>query len=355
MAEPTTTIREMGQTLDLGTVQGELVKAAPLELYHAMSDVDDALIRDDVLHGQMSNAFVYSFEVAGKRVTGISVVGARHLARHYGKLKHKFVASVEKTGRRLLFRSYDPPGVQLQVLDGLEDEPDFYECLVEVVDVHSGNSIQTRSREDRHGTRQDGSLFDRPNFTKICDSKAYRNAVLALCPQDVQEVFKQECLKAGKVMDLSANAIEKRRAGVLSFATKAGLAVDRRVIENATWAQLDGLSSAARDGSVTDFERALDSLGGVKADAKIIEHKAEEEKKPAATTNKKRGRPRKADADKKPAAKATAETEKKEEPKPAEPEDKEGDAETDDGLAVQEEEAVEVIDRGDFDAELMGG
>ena len=39
-----------------------------------MQERDNALIRDELLHGAASDAFVYSFDIKGKNVTGVSVV-----------------------------------------------------------------------------------------------------------------------------------------------------------------------------------------------------------------------------------------------------------------------------------------
>ena len=49
------------------------------DAWHVMQERDNALIRDELMHGAASKAFVYSFDIKGKNVTGISVVGAREL------------------------------------------------------------------------------------------------------------------------------------------------------------------------------------------------------------------------------------------------------------------------------------
>src|SRR5262245_21324960 len=100
------------------------------DVYHIMESMDDALIAEEVLHGAVSGAFVYSMPISGQEVSGISVVGAAHLARHYGGLKHRMVASVEKRGELFRFTSYPseghPMAVTCSFLPELKDDPDFY-------------------------------------------------------------------------------------------------------------------------------------------------------------------------------------------------------------------------------------
>src|ERR1700748_2794345 len=118
------------------------------DVWHVMDERDNALIAEEILHGAGSSKFVYSFEIVrGKPpVAGTSVVGARHLAAHYGGLKHRMVASAQKTGSLFTFTSYPAPGmpmtVSCSVIHELEDEDDFYSAVCEMSDVKNGNSIQ---------------------------------------------------------------------------------------------------------------------------------------------------------------------------------------------------------------------
>ena len=78
-----------------------------VEAWYVMDQRDNALIADEVLHGPGSTSFVYRFDITpGKEVTGISVIGARHLANHYQGLKHRIVASEEKRGATIEFKAY---------------------------------------------------------------------------------------------------------------------------------------------------------------------------------------------------------------------------------------------------------
>ena len=122
-----------------------------VDAWHVMEERDNALIADEVLHGPGSSKFVYSFDIAGQRdpVTGISVIGARHLAAHYKGLKHRLVAAMQKTGSLFVFTSYpsadQPMAVTASIVPELAEEDDFYAAVVEVTDIKTGNTLQVRA------------------------------------------------------------------------------------------------------------------------------------------------------------------------------------------------------------------
>jgi hypothetical protein len=233
------------------------------DVFHVIDQRDNQLVADEVLHGALSGKFVYSFEVQGKQVTGVSVVGARHLAYHYGGLKHRIVATVEKKGALHIFTSYPndttPMSVHASFLHEVADEPDYYKAVVEVQDVKKGNTVQVECAETRFERRRDGTQYERPNFQKIAQSKGYRNAVLDLVPQDVVERFKRQCLAEGKSADITESVIDQKRAALLRFATSKGIGIDRQTINALTFDQISGLGDAARIGEA-DFRVALDAL-----------------------------------------------------------------------------------------------
>lgn len=240
------------------------------EAFHVMSERDNALIADEVLNGSGSSKFVYQFPIAGTQVTGISVVGARHLAAEYGGLKHRMIASTRKVGALFTFTSYPAEGSAMQVscsvIPDLASEDDFYSALVEVVDVKKGNSIQMESSETREEKRRDGSRYERPHYQKIAQAKAYRNAILALIPQDVQIEWKEKMLRLGKGDIITKSVIDEKRAGVLQFAAAKGVPVDRRALEALTIDQIAGLAEAARTKDAAQFTNAAAALGLVQVE-----------------------------------------------------------------------------------------
>ena len=236
-----------------------------LEAFHAMDRRDNTHVEQELMHGAGSKAFVYDFKIQGKMVVGVSVIGARHLAATYGGIKHQLIGSMQKTGSLFTFTSYPQPGIPMDmkcaVLPELSQEPDFYAAVVEVTDVKQGNTIQVERRELRFEKRQDGTLYERPMYATIAQSKAYRNAVLALVPQDVLLNFKVKMLSIGNSEGVTEDAIADKRAAILRFAAGQKIPVDRRAIEALTFDQIAGLSDAAKADKVDGFRAAAEALG----------------------------------------------------------------------------------------------
>lgn len=235
------------------------------EAWHVINDRDNALIADEVLNGSGSSKFVYQFNLAGTNVTGISVVGARHLASSYGGIRHRLIASTLKRGSLFTFTSYPSDGspmrVSAQVIPELADEDDFYSALIEITDVKKGNAIQVEHSETRQEKRRDGSRYDRPHYQKIAQAKAYRNGVLSVIPQDVQLEWKEQMLRLGKSDIVTKSVIAEKRAGVLQFAAAKGIAVNRHAVEDLTMDQIAGLAEAARTKDAAQFTNAAVALG----------------------------------------------------------------------------------------------
>lgn len=234
-----------------------------VEAYHAMEQRDIALVADELEHGATSSIFVYSFPMDGKTITGVSVIGARHLVAFHGGIKHRIVGSLDKRGSRCTMMTYphaDTP-MAVQILDRPEWEnmDDWYRVIVEMVDTKTGNSIQVTHEESAWDYPKNKPKFKRPHYTKICESKAYRNAALAIIPQDVVQKFKERAVENKNNRDLTADIIQDRRDGLLTHAVTKGIAVDRQAINRLSNAQLDGLMSAAQT-SQESFQRSLEAL-----------------------------------------------------------------------------------------------
>lgn len=234
------------------------VGAFNADAYHAMQARDDQLIRDGVLHGYTGKEYVYNFKINGAEVTGVSVVGARELAAHYGGIKSRIVASVDKTGSLFVFKSFEPLAIQAQIIPQLADDPDFYEVVMEITDIKTGNSLQVRKKETKTEKRRDGSSYDRPHYDVIAESKAYRNGVLSIIPQNVIYAFEQRALQAGNKSQ--EKTIDQLRAGILGFAAKNALALDRQAINDLLYAEISGLGTAANQG-IGAFKESVAALG----------------------------------------------------------------------------------------------
>jgi hypothetical protein len=221
-----------------------------LDAWHVMERRDNQLIEQEILHGAGSSAFVYNFEIQGTPVTGVSVIGARHLAAHYGGLHHRLVAATQKTGALFTFTSYPaenmPMSVSCSVVHELEDEEDFYSAVCEMTDIKQGNRIQIERRELRYEQRRGGGWFERPHFATIAQSKAYRNAVLSLAPQDLVIRWKLEMLKLQKGEVITSDVFDEKRNQVIAFAARHAIAVDRQAVFDLTFEQISALGDAAR-------------------------------------------------------------------------------------------------------------
>jgi hypothetical protein len=254
-----------------------------VDAWHVMERRDDALIADEILHGPGSSTFVYSFPINGVDVAGISVIGARHLANHYKGLKHRLVAAQQKTGSLFVFTSYPaenmPMSVSANVVHELAEEEDFYSAVVEMTDLKTGNTIQIERREPRYEERRGGGWFERPHYATIAQSKAYRNAVLALIPQDVAIRWKLDMLRLKKEEVITESVIDQKRANVLQFAAQKAIALDRVAIDRLTLDQIAGLGDAAREGRLPAFVEAAKALG-----LEIAQGQAAEAPKPTASS-----------------------------------------------------------------------
>jgi hypothetical protein len=235
-----------------------------IDFWHVINERDNALIEDEILHGAMSSTFVYRFEIQKQPIIGVSVIGARHLAALHGGLEHRLVSSTRKSGRIFQFTSYPTATVPMQVTAAivaeLEEEDDYYSAVVEVKDIKTGNSIQMERQESRWEERRAGGWFERPHYATIAQSKAYRNAILALVPQDLVIRFREECLKLKKEEIVTDSVIDQKRQNVWRFAAQRALTLDRRAIEALTFDQIAGLGDAAREG-LPAFAQAAKALG----------------------------------------------------------------------------------------------
>lgn len=240
------------------------------DAYHVMQQRDEALIRDQVIHGYANKDFVYRFSIGGKTVTGISVVGAREIASKYGGIKARIVATIEKRGPLFIFCTFSPPTIDTRHIYDLAEQEDFYECVMEVQDLKSGNSIEVRKKEFRREKTGQGKMFERPHYSSIAESKAYRNGVLSILPQNVISEFEERCLKAGNVSN--EKTLDQLRDGALSFASKNGIAVDRVAFSALTYAELYGLGSSAAGGA-KQFSETCQSLGLLREVVKDNEEK----------------------------------------------------------------------------------
>ena len=160
-----------------------------------------------------------------------------------------------------MFKSFEPLNVQANIIPQLVDEDDFYEVVIEITDIKTGNSIQVRKKETKTEKRQNGSSYARPHYDVIAESKAYRNGVLSIIPQSVIKEFEARALRSGN--SSGEKTIDQLREGAIAFGVKNGISIDRQELGSLTYAEIYGLGSAAGNGARA-FREAAESLGIVR-------------------------------------------------------------------------------------------
>lgn len=236
-----------------------------VDAWHAMNERDNQLIRDEVVNGYTAKQYVYSFPMKNgnstSTVSGVSVIGARELAAHYGGIKSKIIAVTDKTGSLFMFKTFEPMDIRVQVIPQLESEPDFYEVVLEVTDIKTGNSQQHRKKETKTAYDKTGKPYTRQHYDVIAESKAFRNGVLSILPQNAIDEFKQRALNAGNGSEIKT--IEDYRKGIVATAAKNAIAIDRKSVESLTYAEISGLGQALK-GDIETFKQAAEALGILK-------------------------------------------------------------------------------------------
>jgi|GEM_PF-2312308 len=234
------------------------VRTFDADAYHVMQERDAQLIRDNLLHGAANREFVYQFSIGDTKVAGISVIGARQLASEYKGIKQRIVASTEKRGSLFVFRTFEPLDIKTVELPALAEDVDFYEVVMEIQDVKTGNSVQVRKSEPRMERKRNGELYLRPHYDVIAESKAFRNGVLSVLPQSVIIEFEQRCLATGKGSE--ELTMDQLRERIVAYCTKKAVVLIRGTLAELNYGELTGLATAART-SLETFREAAQGLG----------------------------------------------------------------------------------------------
>jgi hypothetical protein len=76
----------------------------------------------------------------------------------------------------------------------------------------------------------------------------------------VKETFEKRCLASGEAIDIGADVFTQKYEGIVRFAAKHAIAIDRQAIGNLSLEQITGLGDAAREG-LDAFRASLSALG----------------------------------------------------------------------------------------------
>lgn len=267
-AYATGTVKDRHDNLLQRVIDNTVQSGFDVDAWHVMDQRDTRLIQDEIMGGARSSKFIYDFKIQSTTVRGISAVGARELATHYGKIKHRLVSSTRKIGKLFVFTTYAAPGIQpsmqTSVLPELEKEPDGYEAVCEVQDINSGNSMMAAKFESQFewvGGKDNaqGRWREKSHFATIAQSKAQRNGILMVIPQAIQLEW-MESMK-GMTDTITGSLLAEKRDGVLRYGAAQGMAISREVLDTLLLDQIAGLSEAARTKNMGDFLASCIALG----------------------------------------------------------------------------------------------
>jgi len=125
------------------------------EDYDLLDQRDEEQILAEI-KGNIITEMFYSFNIEGRKVTGVSWVGTKEIARQYGNINMDFIKC--------------------------EETPDSYIAIVKATDTKRGTSLLGTAMQSKNMTTRNGEVADRFAYTKAV-SKAQRNAIRAIIPE----------------------------------------------------------------------------------------------------------------------------------------------------------------------------
>jgi len=125
------------------------------EDYDLLDKRDEEQILAEI-KGNIITEMFYSFTIEKRKVTGVSWVGTKEIARQYGNVNMDFIKC--------------------------EETPDSYIAIVKATDTKRGTSLLGTAMQAKMMHTRNGEVADRFAFTKAV-SKAQRNAIRAIIPE----------------------------------------------------------------------------------------------------------------------------------------------------------------------------
>ena len=125
------------------------------EDYDLLDKRDEEQILAEI-KGNIITEMFYSFNIDGRKVTGVSWVGTKEIARQYGNVNMDFIKC--------------------------EETPDSYIAIVKATDTKRGTSLLGTAMQPKLMQTRNGEVSDRFAYTKAV-SKAQRNAIRAIIPE----------------------------------------------------------------------------------------------------------------------------------------------------------------------------
>lgn len=125
------------------------------EDYDLLDKRDEEQILAEI-KGNIITEMFYSFTIDGRKVTGVSWVGTKEIARQYGNINMDFIK--------------------------VEETPDSYTAIVKATDTKRGTSLLGTAMQPKTMKIRGEDKPDRFAYTKAV-SKAQRNAIRAIIPE----------------------------------------------------------------------------------------------------------------------------------------------------------------------------
>lgn len=146
------------------------------------------------MQGDLLNVYVYSFQQDGQTVEGLSWAGVKEAARNYGGIQ------VE-------------PVTPLQVMDDPNERGKVWTCIVKAIDVRTASSRMGAASQPTKMKKRDGTLRDNDFAMQVCLSKAQRNAIRALLPEELIVRLIKAAREKGKVQNVDRRGIRNGGGG----------------------------------------------------------------------------------------------------------------------------------------------
>lgn len=179
---------EKGQ---LVPVRGEVLQEAILAIERA----DDQDIVEHLTSSSIADEFLYSYEIKGKPVVGISVSGAKEMARDLGNIEVLPDFKLDK-----------------------DSDPDYIYAVMRARDLTRNTTLAGFGRQCKYYVGEGNIPTDRINEFAfvIALSKAQRNAILSVAPQEAILKIAQQFIEQKKLRKLPPSY------GKPAVASKAG-------------------------------------------------------------------------------------------------------------------------------------
>ncbi len=165
------------------------------EAFELITSTDNLLIKNAILNGYVGDEYIQQIMVEGKLIKHLTVIGCQALALFYGAIKAKVISTIDKTGELIIARNYGSYlDVNAKCFKELSKQDDYYEIVMKVRNVITGQSTLVRVKESKVETNIVGDPYERHHYDVIAEFKAFSMGVLRVIPENVIKEFKCDAI-----------------------------------------------------------------------------------------------------------------------------------------------------------------